>query len=282
MGQSDKQTTTVRYAPYLENLHQDLINQYVMQVVRLNEDPFNPYIRYTNYAREWDMEEAILGVGVDITSYSSLFSLFTSRMLDVDVDNSYISTTDTILNSNVVTNTVNVEAEKLTDELERNTLPRFETGLRDINSVLSSSFAIGRSIIESDRLKALSQFSATLKTQLIPTAAEVWRTKLEWNKNIVGNYMEMLKFYLMQRMDVTNHNIELSLGYSNWLLDSHKYIIAALGALAPGSTTDTTISGVGTGQKVLGGAAMGASAGAAFGPVGAGIGAGIGALIGLF
>lgn len=290
-GDKDTQTQTIRYAPYLESHHRDLLFDIQAQRTRLSVDMNGDGIwdssPYKDYA-DFSIEDAFFGAGYALGSFPSLYDMYGKFMAGLDVEVLFDQAFEDTINGTVVDNAITAEADRLEDDLVQNAIPRFETGLRDINSVMSSSFVIGRSIMETARTKAISRFSAELKARLIPVAVDRWAKHLDWNRSVIEMYAQILKFYFISKIDIDNQNFEIAAKNALWPFTIFQYEVSALGVLNGAKDVTSDVAGASKGAKILGGAMMGASSGAAVGaafgsaggPIGAGIGAGIGALVG--
>lgn len=280
-GSAEYTENTVRYAPYLEGHHQVLLDTYqdfMESQLWDTENRADPYAEYT----ELDMEAAFFGSGYVISSYPSLYDMYGKFMAGLDVEVLFDQVFEDTINGTVVSEAISQEAERLSDQIDEEAAPRLETGLRDINSIVSSSFIIARSNMETERLRTLSKYSADLKVKLIPVVAERWTRHLAWNSDVVKTYAEIMKFYITQKMDTDNHNLEVSVKSTMWPYTVLEQYRLAVGTLTGAQNIREGVQGASKAQKVVGGAMSGAAVGSTWGPVGAGIGAGIGGLLGLF
>jgi len=255
-------TQTVRYAPYIETRHTDFLTTvYNNRVASISASPFANYTAM-------DISDAFFGIGYVISDYTSLFELFNSHMLNLDTEGLYNQIFADTVDSAAVANLIAAEGALMRDEIDTNVIPRVLTGSRDINAVMASSFIIGKSLIEDSRVKLLTKFGAELKYRLIPIASERWTTTLNWNKNMVGTYAELMKFYFSAYMDINGQNYEMAAKNALWpftILDFEK---AALGAMqgAVSTVTGGEVAGSSSkAQKVLGSALSGAALGAMVG-----------------
>ena len=273
-GGDSNTTNNIRYAPYIETKHADFLSTVATyRALLLNDSPFatfNPY----------NIDTLFFGAGVAITSFASLYDTFELVLSNYDLDTSYDEIFRKTINSAEVHNLIAQEGIDLSDDIEENALPRILTGARDINSVNSDTFIIARTLLETNRVKALSSFSAKIKSTLIPVVIERWKTQLEWNKQIFHSYTELSKLYLSAKMDNTTQSYEMLVKNKLWPFTILDHERAALGALQGATNSSGTISGEGpsSGQKVLGGAMSGAAAGTMIG--GPGIGTAIGGVLG--
>ena len=272
-GDGGKQEVLVRHAQYVEDAHQWLI--WAIQNELDDDITFPPYVGHT-YA---DLDSAFFGVGYAISSFPSLYDMYGKFMAGLDVDALYDQIFLQTTTGPLITNLVAEQAVELADDITVNVLPRYETGLRDINAVISSSFVIGRSNIESNRVKALSKFDAELRYRLIPVASERWGKHLDWNKNVIEIYANIIKLYLAAKIDTDTSFYELETKSRLWdytVLDNFRLAVGVLTG-ASRTTTDSLGGGPSQGQKALGGAMTGAAIGT---EINAGWGTVIGAVVG--
>jgi hypothetical protein len=252
-------TSTVRFAPYIETHHENFLTEIQTRVDSVIDS--SPFTGYTDI----DFETAFFGVGYVLSDFPSLYDMFGKFMAGLDIEvlwnQLFVDTTT----GPEVDALVAAQALVLSDDLENTAYPRYITGMRDLNAVMSSTFVIGKAKMEIKRQQELSRFTADLKYKLIQTANDRWTTHLNWNKNVVTNYAEIIKFYLMSAIDVGNHNYEMATKDLLWPFTVLEYQRAALGALTGAHDTNTDVAGASKGAKVLGGALSGAAAGGMIG-----------------
>ena len=285
---SDIKTTT-NYAWYIEEVHHVLLTQSRHRTAQLipeladgsSYDLATPYDDYEDVT----VDEAFFGTGYLIDSFPSLYDMYGKFMAGLDVDTLWTQIMADTVENPAVNNLIAAEADLMDDDIETNSVPRLQTGMRDMNSVMSSSFIIGKAIIEDARVKAIAKFAADIKYRLIQIASGRWSTHLEWNQRVVGVYAEMMKFYFSAKADVDEINLTFAVKKALWpftVLDFHRANIAAM----QGATVQKKdVAGASTTQKILSGALSGAAMGAQIGsawntPTSSGIGAGAGALFG--
>ena len=274
-GGGGDQETTVRYAPYVEVRHSSFLNTVFEH--RKNTIDESPFEDYTNI----EIDDAFFGIGYVISSFPSLYDMYGKFMAGLDICTLYSQIFEDTINTSEVSNLVSAEAALLEDDIETNSIPRLQVGMRDINSVMASSFVIGKSLIEDTRVKQIAKFSAELKYRLIPVVSERWKQHLEWNKSVIGTYAEIMKLYFAAKMDIDEANYSMAAKNILWPFTILDYERAALGALQ-GAVTQSGggVQGASQTQKAIGGALSGAASGAMIGSVVPGIGTGIGAVVG--
>lgn len=200
----------VRYAHYIENKHEDFLN--VIAAQRASDIDASPYTGYT----ELEVNPAFFGTGYLISSFPSLYDMYGKFMAGLDVDVLYSQIFEDTVNAPEINSLVAAEGVMMDDDIDMNVLPRFQTGMRDMNAVMSSSYVLGRAAIEDARVKALSKFSAELKYRMIPVVTDRWRTHLDWNKTNVALYAEILKTYYQTKTNIEEHTYHIKELDAKW------------------------------------------------------------------
>lgn len=264
-------TTTVRWAPYVEAAHIELIENYQnYRTWALIPDPVkglynwdwsgglisSPYRDFTPL----DIETAFFGAGLDIASLTPLYDTYDQLIGSLDISASFNTIFSDTINGSIIDDLVAAEGTRLSDDLEQNAIPRFECGLRDINSVISSSFVVGKSIMEQGRTKALAQYDAELRYRLLPMVLDRWKATLDWNKLSFESYANTLKFYITVKDELDNHTMEIRAKNSLWVFTILEYERGAAAALAGPQTSDSNVKGASKGQQIAGGVMMGLAA----------------------
>ena len=270
-GGSGESETTIRYAPYIEDAHQAFLTKMATRVdAALDASPFAGYAGITDYP------DAFFGIGYTMSSFPSLYDMFGKFMAGLDVETLFTQILDDSINNVAINNRVSAHAVELSDDIIQQAEPRVVTGLRDINSVVSSSFIVARAMLETARTKALSTYDTELRVRMIPVAVQRWSSHLDWNKGVVMTQAELMKLFFSAAMDLNNHNYNIWAKDALWPFTVLDYNRAALGALT-GATKTKTDGGPSDTQSAIGGALVGAAGGAMVGgPVGAVIGGALG------
>ena len=279
-GKGQTSTATVRYADYIEDKHRDFLN--VMAAKRaavIDDSPFAD-------VDPIPFDDAFLGVGFVLSDFPSLYDMYGKFMAGLDIEVLYDQIFADTVTGPQVNALVSAEAALLDDDLLTKVLPRFQTGMRDINAVVSSTFVVGKAMIEDARVKSLSKFSGELKYRLIPVATERWTRHLEWNKGVIMTYAEIIKMYFLGKHDAKEYNLELLIKDRLWPFTVLEYERAAIGALQGATTTTTKAAGSSQAGRALAGALSGAAmggmlAGASQGAVAGPTGIIVGGLLGL-
>lgn len=245
-GSSGSSKTTVRYAPYLEDAHEWLLDTTKGYVQSLKDD--SPLEGFATIP----VDAGFFGTGYVLSSFPSLYDMYGKFVGGLDVDVLFNQIFEDTVNAPAVDDLVAAESALLDDDISTHVIPEFEAGLHDINALQSSAFILGKASIEADKVKAVSKFSAELRYHLISTATERWKAHLEWNRAAIQLYSEVIKLFFAAKLDVDRYNYEQLVKDKLWpftVLDQER---AAVGALTGATTTKTKGSESG-GQSVLGG-----------------------------
>ena len=229
----DKQITK-RYAPYIEAHHADFLN--VVQGTREAVIDDSPFTSYTDI----DVESALFGTGYTITLFPSLYDMFGKSMAGFDVEILWGNLARDILNKPEMDAAVIAEM-KIVNEQADSKLADFQIKIRNLNAVTSSSFVVGKAIIEDERVKVLSRISSNAKFQLIPNIQNRFNAVLNWNKETIRIYAETMKSYFMTKMGVDEGNYAFDVRDKLWPFTVLDFERAALGALQ-GATYQKTMA----------------------------------------
>ena len=271
--------TTIRYAPYLEEAHQEALTAF--------KDVFEAALGSSPYGAfsPIPVDDGFLGVHDDdptikweLRNFPSLWDMFGKFMAGVDVHKLWNQTYQDVVYSSEVNAAVTAHADLLQDEIDTNVMPRFLAGMRDINAIHSSSFIVGKSIIQQAHVKSVNDFAAKIRLRVAELNTQVWSKHLEWNHSVVQTYAEMQRLYIAAKLDTTREKSEMAAKDVMWDINLFEHTRAILGALGGGHPIKdpNEVSDVG---RALGGALSGAAMGAQLG-FGA-PGAAVGGLLGL-
>lgn len=286
-GSEGPTDNTVRFAPYLENAHGELLNDNGSDTADLSLiDALNAAFGGSPFgsAPTLNPDDAFFGSGYSVTSFPSLYDMFGRFMAGLDLHVLWEQTYNGIITSAPLGTLIASHAERLDDDVEQRVIPRFEAGMRNIGAIHSTAFAMGRALIEETRIREFNNFVAKLELGAFETSIRMWQAHLDWNKNVTVIYSEMIRLYYGTRQGASEHNAAMDAKHVTFDLDLFEYARAMLGALS-GSP-----AAVGPGDKgkssplasgIAGGVA-GAAAGSSFGPWGAAIGGVIGFAAGFF
>jgi len=167
-------------------------------------------------------------------------------------------------------------AARLTTEV----LPRYEAGMRDINAVTSSAFAIGRAVIEEGQTREVSKFSAGLHLKAFgDDALRLVALRLESQRALAQLDIESNRLQIVALKEQIDTNLKIDEADALWDIQLFQYgsnVLASIG----GGTVDPNLKEPSTARSVIGGALSGVAAGAMVGSTVPGLGTAAGALAG--
>lgn len=268
-------TYTMRYASYIEDRHKVFLNDTYNH--RLNIAASSPYNGYN----EVPVDAGFFGTGYILASFPSLFDLYGKFVAGLDIDALWEELLESSTESPAAANLVKAESALLDDELDISLLPKFMTGMRDLNATMSSTFIVGKALLLDTKQKLVSKFSAELKWKLVGVAQDRHKAHLAWNIEVVNSYSNLFKVYFGIKEGITRLNYDIESKDSLWPLTVMDYERANLGALQ--GAMKQTSGESSSGGSILGGALSGAAAGGMIaGPWGALGGAVLGGVASLF
>lgn len=280
MGSSDSEKTEIRYASYIEDRHMQFLNDvhtYVQAVVSHDQSPFRNY-------ENINIEDAFYTTGYVLSNYPTLYDMFGKFMSGLDIDILYKKYFKDMFSSDAMTDAVGAEGTMIDLNISGILLPEFLRTMRNLNAVVSSSFVIGRALIEEKRIKALAQFSAALKYPLLPFITAKWTAELNYKKTTLTLQAFILKFYYASKMYIDDINYDKIFRHLIWPLEVLSYERAALGAMRNMRSIKKQVkerSNISKGFLVASYTLQGAVVGSYWGPVGTLIGGVVGFFIGL-
>lgn len=213
-GVSSSEVVT-RQAEYIEDAHKILIDNAATYRMAIISD--SPYAGYE--ALSDDVESAFFGSGYVISDFPSLYDMYGKFLAGLDIEVLFDEIFAESTEGDIVSDLISSHASKLSDDIEQEILPRYATGMRDINSVLSSSYMVGKAILENQRLKKVAEFDAETRYRMIPVAVTRWQAHLTWNQNVITTYVEILKTYLVEKVNVDNQDMEVTRKDTMWPFD---------------------------------------------------------------
>jgi len=278
--------TTVRYAPYLESVHKELLDHDGSDTPALSMiDVYNATLNQSPYGLGLPsistVEASFFGPDYSISSFPALWDMFGRFLGALDVCDLWGFMYENVIHAPEIERAVTAHSAVLSHDIESTVLPRFNAGMRDINSVMASSFVIGRSLIEQERVRDVNKFQADIRIAALAEATKMWISHLDWNKDVIRIYNDMNKQYYLTSMDTTEAHYGHLAKHAMWNMNLFENMRAFLGALGGGTATSSQNEPSKT-QKALGGAMAGASMGMMTGnPLLAGVGAIVGGIAGI-
>jgi hypothetical protein len=277
-GKGGSGSGEVRFAPYLESAHKDFLTG---NSGRNLKEAFNTAWGNSPYADREDIlpDSGYLGVGYKIENFPSLFDMYGKFMAGLDVEILWTQLYYSTVQGPEANDLIAEFSKQTEDEARERSYPALHAGMRDIGAINSSMMVVGRSLIESRRMKEITKFSVQTKMQLLQMSQERWARHLDWNRNVIATYNDMMRIYYVAAMDADQINYKYKEADASWNLSLFEYVRAMLGAMTGAAATQKGKEPSGV-QKALGGAMSGAASGAMVGSVIPGVGTAIGAVVG--
>ena len=234
----------------------------------------DPYTGENAYNPDADLAVMLTSVG-DLDTLVTLLSSGTG--LDAIIAD--------VLSDSRIDNAVDEYSLDLGDRLTSEVIPRFESGMRDINAVVSSAFAIGRGIIEVAQTRQVAKYSADLHMKAWgDDALRLIALKLEYQKILSQMVVEANRIKIVAKKEEAGVNLEIDEGAATWDLEIFQHGANLLASIGGGTMVPGETKGKSQASSAIGGAMMGAAAGALvgaeIGAVGGPWGAAIGAVLG--
>jgi len=283
MGGSSTQIVqeTKRHAPYVESLHQAFLESmggYATEAMAVS-----PYASYSMSP----IDTAFLSAGYLLSSFPSLFDMFGKHLAGVDVDSIWKKAVESVLNVEEVQERIEEQREVLEDKIEKETLPAFQLGMRDANAVATSSFVVGKSVIEKAKVLDMGALCTEAVKGVLETVNKQYTDVMNWNKQTVETYAKILQRYYEDKIKLEEFSYNMFSMDRLWPLRVLSYEGPALGAFDPKTAMSRRIEIRTTKSKAIQvmtiamWTAQGAYIGSAYPPYGTAIGAVVGFLIGL-
>lgn len=301
-GSGGESSGEVRFAPYLETAHGRLLDHQgddtpdvsfidVFNATVCKHDGFSDTINedfiatpYAGY-EQVDIDDGFLGetsvVGTNyaLIDFPSQWDMFGKFMAGLDVHDLWAQIYVDVVQGPEIENAVSAQSAELQSDIDINVMPKFLSGMRDINSVVgATAFVVGKAIIQTAHVRAINKFGSAIRVHAIDISNEQWKHHLQWNQAVITTYLDMFKAYYATRMDMDRANLEYSVKDLMWDINLFENARGILGAMSGGAATTGQNEPSQT-QKAVGGALGGAAAGwqvSGGSPVGAVIGGAIG------
>lgn len=218
-------TVHVRYAPYIEAHHStflDVTHSEVLAAVAVS--PYSDYVQV-------DTDEAFFGIGRVISDFPSLYDVFGKFMSGFDIEVIWDSIFGNLMSELEMNEAIASRMKLIDDDVIKSALPNLYTRMRNLNSVMTSSFVISKAMVESARVKMLSSISSEIKFPTISDIKTKYRTSLNWTKSVVTSYAEAMKLFYAAGMVAEEVNYKFKAINILWPFTVTDFERAALAAL---------------------------------------------------
>jgi len=224
---SGDMTISIRPPDYVMPFHENFLTEVVAQIE--GSIGASPYVDFTYD----NIDEDFFGIGYLISSYASLYDMFGKFMAGLDLESLWKDSAIAILTPSEIHAYAIEEKRKLDDRIDMETLPMYQRIMRDLNAVGSSSFVIGCTNIEDERVKEFAKISLDATTKLLVKAEDKFITELGWCRDMIGNYAKIMKKYFSYRIDTDTKRYTLLAEDVLWPFTVLDYERRALNALGP-------------------------------------------------
>jgi len=220
----ENKSVTVRYAPYIEEKHDALLGVVVnTRKDIITNSPYSSYI-------DQDANTSILGVGYTIADFPALYDMFGKYMSGFNIEVLWERIFNTQTQREEIDGIIQAQLSLINDNTIQ-TIPEFTLNMRDLNSINSSSFVVGKANLEQDRIKKLATISATAKFKVLSNITNESTCILNWKKNTTITYAELMKYYYLTVNESDEVNTDFNVIDKLWpftVLDFERAALAAM------------------------------------------------------
>jgi hypothetical protein len=231
----------------------------------------SPYTGETAYAPDSDITAFLLELTefdtvVDALSEETDWTSFMGTATS-EIDDNVIS--DASLDAEIAANDAIID-DRITAEI----LPRFQAGMRDINAVISSSFVVGKAVIESFAQRDKDKFAGDLRlagygqrNEMIMRGGKdiisLLGLRLEFLKQVAHVTTEDYRIKAVLKKEELQEQLDIDERDGKWDLEMFAYgnnVLASISGAAIGTGKETNKL-----QSAVGGALVGGAAAAVMG-----------------
>lgn len=206
-----------------------------------------------------------------LATYSSAVSAVSTTWSDYITD--AITGADEAIDETSLDAATTAHGDILDDRLTADVLPRFQTGMRDINAVISSSFVVGEAILEAFNTREVADFDAKLRVQSygqriqlisqgVRDGISLQQLKLAYSESVSRLTTENYRIKVVMKKEELDEHLDVLYKDYTWGIELYQFGANALGSIA-GSSVSAGQKGPSKFQSALGGAMSGAATGAA-------------------
>ena len=232
----------------------------------------SPFIGMTTY----DPDTEITYMGGELATLNDHIDNFDPASDWADMIDTVKAVYDTkLMDDATLAAAVAAYSDILDDDLTNKTLPRFRSGMRDINAVQSSAFVIGQSLLEAFKAREVAKYAADYRGDaekgkaalIIQTAGKLLEpqlAKLEMRKASAELSIDASRIMIVARKEERDGQNEIMEADHKWdfeKFNSYGNYIAGMS----GGTAHATGKQPSTASSAIGGALSGAAAGGSMG-----------------
>ena len=216
---------TFRFAPYIESRHESLLSSIVATRTDIITD--SPYESYTDQ----DVNTAMFGVGYLIADFSSLYDMFGKFMSGLDLESLWDTAFSTQIEADEIDEVTTANLALLDENMLKTDITDFKLSARDTNSVACSSFTIGITNVERDKITQLANMSMEVKSRMLVLTTTFYNSLLNWQKSAIDLYAEIMKSYYLFAINVAETNTRFAFLDIIWPFTVLNFERAALASL---------------------------------------------------
>ena len=283
----------VSYPAYLQTVHGEVLNDsggdtltlslYDCINAALSNNPFTGVVAYDPASEMADLATALNNYTTDVAGLDFENDWETKL---TQVKNKLVAE---LLSDTELNNDADAFRTKLEAQLTSDVLPRFQAGMRDTNSVLTSSFVIGQSILEDGIDREVANHLSKLRlsayqdkvdktTQITDSLLGKEIQKIEFTRTVAALTAEMNRVRILFQMESDKQQTQWDTEEASWRVNLFQNLANMIAAPSGGTAVYDNKDRK---NSPWAGALSGAAAGASLGSTsGGGMGVGTGALIG--
>lgn len=273
----------ISYPGYMETIHEawlgaagDVVLDLTSAIAAAHSNsPFDGAVPFDPATALADMA-VVVGALAEGASWPTVIAAVTAYVDGSVIDTDYINDAS------------DAQSDYLDDEYTNNILPEFESGMRDINAVLSSSFVLGKAYIMSMKVRDVAKHRADLdilmreqRNKMIIASTEVYLkdifARMSWDKEVASLKVEVDRINIVASKEEADQELAIDERDAKWDLEVFQYGANMMASIA-GAASHVTQDQPSQTQSAIGGALSGAAAGSMVMP---GWGTAIGAVVGL-
>jgi hypothetical protein len=251
----------------------------------------NPYTGIAAY----DPATLLMDMETKVTAFSTALTIVTdpglATLLGTFIASVKTNVDAALLNEAYITNQSNKYLSSLVAQKTAKLIPIFESGMRDINAVMTSSFVLGEYAIAAEVTRETALFEANLRIELGKQrndAIKVLSTSLldlylkhtAMRGDLAKLWMDVDRLSIIANKEEIEQQTDYDVQEARWPYDLYMYGGNMLSSIGGGHGGADTAMGPSKTQSAMSGAIAGATIGAGFGGVGAIAGAVIGGVAG--
>lgn len=277
---STEKTVQVRFAPYIEYKHEsclDTVTSIRKQII--NESPYDG-ITY------FDLSDALYAYGKTLQDITPMYNVFGKYMASIDISLTYDGAFTSVMCKGEIDELLNAESIRYDLDVMIDKIVKYKLNMRLVNSIMTSSYAVGLSAIESEKLTLMSKISLELRGQQIPCVKINFTSALDYFQQNAKLYAKNLQMILSLEDITRAFNDTERYKNSLWPFSVLQFEATVIGTLRGRASYQKDIlkrsrSGLSTVLSITSYTVQGAVIGSYFGPYGTVIGAVIGVVVGI-